>query len=140
MSEPRRSRTDRVDALLAAGPPLEYGEWALERASMEIVLAEVAAGRRRVAECGSGVSTILIARLLREFGAGQVFALEHSVGWAHRIRARIVSEGLAAYVSVIDAPLERDPLAPPGCRADGGRRDPLRAELEPKPELALPAP
>ena len=63
--------------LLETGPPLHEDAWSLGRPALESVLAEVDAGRHDVVECGSGLSTILIARRLRELGAGRVHSLEH---------------------------------------------------------------
>jgi predicted O-methyltransferase YrrM len=68
-----------------------------------------------VVECGSGASTILIARLLAERETGAVQALEHDAAWAARVRARIAAEGLGARARVVHAPLRPDPIGAPGC-------------------------
>lgn len=102
--------------VLAAGPAIEVDAWALGDAELDHVLAEVAAGRTRIVECGSGRSTIAIARLLRERGAGSVHALEHLPEWVALGRRRIAAEGLAAYATIIEAPLADEPLAAAGCR------------------------
>jgi predicted O-methyltransferase YrrM len=101
---------------LAAGPALEAGEWSLGEAALELVLGEVAAGRERVVECGSGRSTVMIARLLRELDRGTLHSLEHDPGWAALARERIETEGLEERATVIEAPLERDPCAARDCR------------------------
>ena len=72
--------------LLETGPPLHEDAWSLGRPALESVLAEVDAGRHVVVECGSGLSTILIARRLRELGAGHVHSLEHDHGFAEACR------------------------------------------------------
>ena len=100
---------------LSAGPELQPSDWALGDPALALLLGEVAAGRERVVECGSGRSTVAIARLLRELGRGTVHALEHDRGWASLTRARIEAEGLRGWATVIEAPLERDPLGEPGC-------------------------
>ncbi len=81
-----------------------------------MVIAEVDGGRRTVVECGSGRSTVVIARFLRELGGGSVHSLEHDPAWAQLTRMRLAAEGLAAIATVIEAPLSAHPLAPPGCR------------------------
>ena len=67
-------------------------------------------------ECGSGRSTVVIARSLRELGGGSVHSLEHDPAWAQLTRMRLAAEGLAAIATVIEAPLSAHPLAQPGCR------------------------
>lgn len=95
---------------------LEITDWSLDEAALEVVLAEVTAGRETIVECGSGVSTILIGRLLRDRGHGRLYALEHDPSWARLVSSRIAGEGLEAQVRLIEAPLRPDPLAPPRCR------------------------
>ena len=111
-----RPETAEMPALaraLAAGPPLESSDWALDRDGLEFVLGEVEGGRTTAIECGSGLSTVLIARLLRERGRGTVHALEHDAEWARLTRASIEAEQLGAYATVIAAPLTRTALGSP---------------------------
>jgi hypothetical protein len=100
---------------LSAGPELAPSEWALCDPALALLLDEVAAGRERIVECGSGRSTVAIARLLRELDRGTVHALEHDRDWAGLTRARIDAEELGRWATVIEAPLEPDPLGAPGC-------------------------
>ena len=102
--------------LLEAGPPIETDGWSIEPDALELVLAEVSAGRERIVECGSGLSTIVIARLLRERGRGTLHALEHDPAWIELTSERIAAEGLEGHARVVAAPLADNPLAPPGCR------------------------
>ena len=104
-----------LDAARALGPPLEITDWSLDRDALELVLAEVDAGARTIVECGSGVSTILIGRMLRARGRGSLCSLEHDPNWVATGHARIAAEGLDAYVRIIEAPLEPDPRAAEGC-------------------------
>jgi predicted O-methyltransferase YrrM len=65
--------------------------------------------RRRpmvVVECGSGISTIVTALTLREIGGGHVYSLEHSPDHARATRAELEKHGVAAFATVLDAPLE----------------------------------
>jgi predicted O-methyltransferase YrrM len=105
-----------LDRLLAGPPALEPDDWSLGRTELEFVVDEIAAGRREIAECGSGLSTIVIGRALRELGDGHVHSLEQDPTWAQLVRMRLASEGLAGIATVIEAPLEAHPLAPPGAR------------------------
>jgi hypothetical protein len=98
-----------VDRLLAAEPALEVDDWALGRAGLETVLAQLDAGRREIVECGSGVSTVVMARRLRELGAGRVTSLEHRPEFAAATRGRLDAEGLGDRAAVVDAPLRPHP-------------------------------
>ncbi len=62
-----------------------------------------------VVELGSGVSTLVLARLLRELGAGSLVAVEHDPMWAGRISDQLRREGLAEVASVTLAPLRPNP-------------------------------
>jgi hypothetical protein len=95
---------------------LPWSDWALLPRAVDLIVAEVDAGRRQVVECGSGVSTIAIARRLAELGDGRLAALEHDAAWAELIGARLESEGLGDRARVVEAPLVEQPLAQPGCR------------------------
>lgn len=64
-----------------------------------------------VVELGSGVSTVVIARLLRELGAGRLLAVEHDDVWATRIQRQLEREGLAHVAGVVRAPLRPHPRA-----------------------------
>lgn len=83
--------------------------WALSPAGLRAVLGEVGRGRRVVVECGSGASTVAIARRLRELGTGGVTSLEHEPGFAAATRARVEEEGLGGWAAVVDAPLRVHP-------------------------------
>lgn len=58
-----------------------------------------------IVELGSGLSTILIARLLRQLGQGRLLAVEHDEVWAIRIQRQLDREGLADVADVVRAPL-----------------------------------
>jgi predicted O-methyltransferase YrrM len=80
-------------------------------AGLVLVCNEVVhGGRTRVVECGSGASTVLLARLLRERGAGSVVAIEHDGAWAELVGDLLRREGLGGVARVLHAPLEGDPL------------------------------
>ena len=71
-------------------------------------------GRRRVVELGSGVSTVLLARLLsrqRPPGGWRVVTVEHDASWAQRVTDQLNGENIGRHVTVIHAPLVPHPLA-----------------------------
>lgn len=105
-----------LDQLIARGPALDFdGAWALSPAALAHVTGAVAAGRKRVIECGSGLSTLVLARLLSRDGAGHLWSLEHDPVWAQVTRERLAAEGLGEWTTLIEAPLRPHPLAQPGC-------------------------
>jgi predicted O-methyltransferase YrrM len=83
-------------------------------AGLAAVCAEVT-GRhcRRIVECGSGFSTMALARLLHRRG-GRLVSLEHDQSWATRVRGELAAAGLAEIAQVVLAPLEPHPLAREG--------------------------
>jgi len=70
------------------------------------VLNEIAfAERQRIAELGSGVSSIVIGRLLAERG-GKLTSVEHDPDWASVVSSQIGREHLGDVVEVVVGPLE----------------------------------
>jgi hypothetical protein len=109
------STTPRLARLLASGPPLQATDWSLGDRALEVVLTELERGPRTVVECGCGRSTVVIARALRNLGGGELHSLEHDPAWAQLCRAQLAAEALTDIATVVEAPLERHPLARPGC-------------------------
>lgn len=67
---------------------------------------------RVIVELGAGVSTVLIATLLRQLGAGSLISVESDARYAETVRQRLEELGLADWVTVIVADLV--PHAGPG--------------------------
>jgi predicted O-methyltransferase YrrM len=72
-----------------------------------LMLSELVADERPalVVECGSGVSTLIIAYGLEQLGRGRVIALEHDAEFAAATRAELERHGLTDYARVVHAPL-----------------------------------
>jgi predicted O-methyltransferase YrrM len=104
------SRPDRAAAGPDAFGELPWSDWALRPEALELLLAEVGRGRHRIVECGSGVSTIALARALRDRG-GRLYSLEHDGGWAAFVVAWLQRESLDEIATVIEAPLRAHPAA-----------------------------
>lgn len=97
--------------LLDAGGYLPWQEGALRPAALAAVCDEIVlADRRQVVELGAGVSTIVLARLMRERG-GHVTSVEHEPGWAAFVRRQLEREELTEVATPLAAPLEPHPLA-----------------------------
>lgn len=89
--------------------PLPFGGgWALTADAAAVLVREIALNRpRTIVELGSGVSTQLIGRMLKEAGEGKLYSLDHEAGWADQTRRHIQASGLEDHVVVLDAPLSR---------------------------------
>jgi predicted O-methyltransferase YrrM len=84
-----------------------WSDWAMRPSGLVEILNTVALRRPRlVVECGSGVSTIYLARLFAELGGGSTLAIEHDAEWAGWLRGRLADEGLSAHAHVVHAPLD----------------------------------
>ena len=64
-----------------------------------------------IVECGSGVSTLIIARALQLNGSGHVHTLEHSPEHGRATRALLERHGVEAWATVVDAPLRDHAIA-----------------------------
>jgi Methyltransferase domain len=96
--------------LLDVGPYLPWSSGAMRPAGLVTVCnAIVSDARTSVVECGSGASTVLLARLLRERGAGTLVSIEHDAGWAALTTDLLRRERLDAAARVVHAPLTGDP-------------------------------
>jgi predicted O-methyltransferase YrrM len=92
--------------LLDGRPYLPWTEGAIRPAALVAVLNEITfAERREIVELGSGISSIVVGRLLAERG-GKLTAVEHDPEWAQIVRSQIVRERLGDVIEVIVAPLE----------------------------------
>jgi len=87
--------------------PMPFGgSWALTPDAAAILAREIAIRRPdTIVELGSGVSTVMVGRLLQQMGSGRLISLDHDSGWAEETRRNIVANGLQDYVEVLDAPL-----------------------------------
>jgi hypothetical protein len=56
-------------------------------------------------ECGSGASTIILARCSQICGDGHVYSLEHDIAFAKKTRDRLSMAGLTNWATVVHAPL-----------------------------------
>src|SRR6266545_5516603 len=74
----------------------------------------VLSGRRRIVELGSGISTVLLARLLCQRwppGGFRIAAVEHDARWAQCVTEQLDREGTGADVVVVHALLAPHPEA-----------------------------
>jgi hypothetical protein len=107
------------DALAALpGPYLPWSSGAMRPAGLVTVCNDIVLnGRCRVVELGSGISTVLLARLLCQrwpLGGFRVAAVEHDARWARWVSEQLDREGTGSDVVVVHAPLAPHPHAEVG--------------------------
>jgi predicted O-methyltransferase YrrM len=100
------------------GPYLPWDSGAMRPAGLATVCNDIVLNvRSRVVELGSGVSTVMLARLLHQRPPRDGFrlvAVEHDASWAEWVTEQLDREGIASGVSVVLAPLVPHPRAEPG--------------------------
>lgn len=103
-----------------SGPYLPWGSGAMRPAGLVMVCNDIVLGdRRRVVELGSGLSTVLLARLLAQrapVGGFTLVAVEHDERWARWVREQLDREEIGEHVVVVDAPLTTCDGAPGGLK------------------------
>jgi hypothetical protein len=96
-----------LSPLIQQGGYLPWTTGSMRPAGLVKVCNEIVHGARtRIVECGSGVSTVLLARLLRERQSGALVAVEHDRHWAEVIQSQLERERLSSIAQVIYAPLQ----------------------------------
>lgn len=64
--------------------------------------------RKHIVECGSGISTLYVASLLKQLKSGAVFqSIDHDKNWITILKDQLAENGLSDYVQFIHAPLSR---------------------------------
>jgi len=60
---------------------------------------------RSLVECGSGTSTVVLARYCQQMGDGRLLSIDHDETFAAITRRRLIDLGLDSYVDLVVAPL-----------------------------------
>lgn len=104
----------RLDLEFGALPPTRG--WAASPDFLNILL-DIAEERRHqtIVECGSGVSTLVLARLCRNRGFGRVVSFDHDEAFAGATRRHLERLGLADHATVVHAPLVRQTIGERSC-------------------------
>ena len=104
-----RSSHDAVAIQVLAPLSTSYLPWstsALRPSGLVKILNEIVINRRgTILECGGGISTLYIARLLKQQGHGHLYTLEDNLGWIEVLQNLLKDQGLDDYVTLIPAPL-----------------------------------
>lgn len=108
----RGEETDETRALAALqeprfATPLPWSDWSLPpRALLEILTAVQRFDAPVIVDCGSGVSTLYLARAVRAIGRGQVVALEQDAAWGASVTRLLEQNDLQAWGRVVVVPLQ----------------------------------
>ncbi len=88
--------------------PLPFGgDFALTADAAAVLARQIALRQPKVVlELGSGVSTILVAKLLQDSGGGRIYSLDHDPSWAAETRRHIGVAGLQDYATVLETTLK----------------------------------
>ncbi len=104
-------RVDQVRALIQLGTDgfsstLPWSPWALFPVDLLDILTTIeSTDAETIVECGSGISTVYIARTLRSRGNGHLFSLEHDERWADLVSGLLRRSGLTEFATIVAAPL-----------------------------------
>lgn len=78
--------------------------WSADEDYLWRLMSEAATTKGAIVECGSGLSTLLMAGIARQTGAS-FHSLEHNAEWRKRVIDALEAHGLARYSTVHYAPL-----------------------------------
>jgi Methyltransferase domain len=127
-----RAESDRQHyALLQIRPlmgdlPLELSGWAADPLLVHNAVRLLLESRPRlVVECGSGNSTVVLARCLRTLGRGRIVSLEHDPEFARQTDELLHTQGLHEVATVVTAPLAERELNGSMVRWYGAQYEPL---------------
>jgi hypothetical protein len=91
---------------LAGELPLDFSEWSADPLLVHRAVRLVIETRPSlVVECGSGSSTVVLARCLRAIGQGRLLSLEHDPEYASRTSHLLRLNRLEDQATVVTAPL-----------------------------------
>ena len=80
--------------------------WSASPDFLGIIARHVTEARpKAILECGSGVSTVVLARACELNGVGRVYSLEHQAVFAERSRSELQRHGLSEHSEILEAPL-----------------------------------
>lgn len=109
------AKLEEIHALIDLRPVvgqsfLPFGGMAMEPRALRQILSTIQIrGCETIVECGSGASTVAIARLLQQAGRGHLYSLEEDANWCSVMSGILATQGLTDVVTLLHAPLEEFP-------------------------------
>ena len=90
---------------------LPWTSYAIRPSGLVTIINEIIINNRtNILECGGGISTIYIAKILKTRG-GHLYTIEHDQNWLRELQQQLEKQDLACCVSLIAAPLEDCPYS-----------------------------
>jgi hypothetical protein len=90
---------------------LPWSDSAMRPSGLKKVLNEIIIYQRKsIVECGGGISTLFIAKILSQYG-GHLYTIDHDEAWVEILKTTIGYWGLDQYVSIILAPMAASDLS-----------------------------
>lgn len=88
-------------------PYLPWSTSTMHASGLLTVLNEIIVnGRETIVEIGSGISTLYMARLLKERRSGRLISVENDADWVSLIEGQLNELGIGDRATVVHAPLE----------------------------------
>ena len=88
-------------------PFIPQTSYALSASAIRIILNDVVLHQRRhVIEFGSGMSTLFLAKVLKEFPDTELISIDHDAAWLGYLQNQLEKIGASGVVRLIHAPLE----------------------------------
>lgn len=105
----------QLGTLINAGGYLPFNKASLNFSTLAIISNDIIINnRKKILEFGSGISTVIFARLLKlnAVEGSRIISVEHDQNWIEVVKRILVSEELTQYVKFFHAPLtnNRDTL------------------------------
>ncbi len=108
-----KNRIDEIYALNLLSSLFHYGQYlpitssSLNIHSLALIINDIVVNKREsIIEFGSGISTVVLARLIkRNELKTQILSVEEDKNWIEQIRLILEKEGLLEYANLIHAPL-----------------------------------
>lgn len=96
-----------LQSLLVGYPYLPFSRSALSPSHLAFILNDIVINERRsIIEFGSGISTILMGRLLKANKINaSITSIDHNQDWVNILNQLITAEKLEAFVNIVCAPL-----------------------------------
>ena len=90
---------------------LPWNAYAIRPSGLVKIINEITINNRTsILECGGGISTIYIAKILQKCG-GHLYTIEHDADWVEFLKKLLAQHDLTPYVSIVTAPLEDCPFS-----------------------------
>jgi predicted O-methyltransferase YrrM len=93
---------------LLEGNFVSFDSWSMDPDALIKILSYVQTNNCKVVfECGSGISTLAIGKLLKQTGQGHLYSIEENEHWYARVANLIETQDLGDFITLVYAPIEQ---------------------------------